>query len=86
MGQSKHFERDTAGRTLLFYAVEKGDMEEVWRIIFSLSGTGLGGQRLALINVKDLKGLTAIDVAKSSGQTEIADLLLGEKGRMEFFE
>ncbi len=86
MAKSKYFERNAAGRTLLFYAVEKGDIEEVRQIIFSLAGTGLSCQRLALIDIKDLEGLTAIDVAKSSGQKEIADLLLGEKMRMEFFE
>lgn len=86
MDKSKYFERDAAGRTRLFCAVEKGDMEEVRQIIFSLAGTGLSCQRLALINIEDLEGLTAIDVAKSSGQKAIADLLLGEKMRMEFFE
>jgi hypothetical protein len=68
MDKSKYFERDVTGRTRLFYAVEKGDIEEVRQIIFSLAGTGLSCQRLALINIEDLEGLTAIDVAKSSGQ------------------
>jgi ankyrin repeat protein len=80
------FARDAAGRTSLFYAAERGDLEQVRRIIFRLSGTGLGCQRLALITIKDLSGLTASDVAEQAGHKEIADLLRQEQGRMEYFE
>jgi len=55
-------------------------------MIFSLSGTGLSPQRLSLITIKDLNGLTAADVAEQAGHKEIASLLRGEQGRMEFFE
>ena len=80
------FARDSAGRTSLFYAAERGDIEEVRRIIFSLAGTGVWCQRLALLEIKDSSGLTASDVAEQAGQQEIADLLRGEQMRMEFFE
>jgi ankyrin repeat protein len=80
------FARDALGRTPLFYAAERGDLEEVHRIIFSLTGTGLSPQRLALIAIEDASGLTASDVAEQAGHDEIASLLRGEQGRMEFFE
>jgi ankyrin repeat protein len=84
--RSDPFAQDSVGRTALFYAAERGDLEEVRRIIFSLAGTGLWPQRLALIEVKDSSGLTASDVAEQAGHQEIADLLRGEQMRMEFFE
>ena len=84
--KSNLFAQDSAGRTSLFYAAERGDLEEVSRIIFSLAGTGLWPQRLALIEIKDSSGLTASDVAEQAGHKEIADLLLGEQMRMEYFE
>jgi ankyrin repeat protein len=80
------FDRDSVGRTALFYAAESGGIDEVRRMIFSLSGTGLSPQRLSLITIKDLNGLTAADVAEQAGHKEIASLLRGEQGRMEFFE
>jgi ankyrin repeat protein len=80
------FARDSAGRTSLFYAAERGDLEEVRRMIYSLAGTGLWCQRLALIETRDSSGLTASDVAEHAGHKEIADLLRGEQMRMEFFE
>jgi hypothetical protein len=80
------FRRDAAGRTTLFDAAESGDLEQVRRIIFSLAGTGLSPQRLALIAIEDASGLTASDVAEQAGHEEIADLLRGEQARMEFFE
>jgi ankyrin repeat protein len=80
------FARDSVGRTALFYAAERGDLEQVRRMIFSLSGTGLSCQRLALIQIRDSSGLTASDVAEQAGHQEIADLLDQEEGRMEFFE
>ena len=80
------FARDSLGRTALFYAAERGDLEEVKRIIFRLSGTGLGLQRLALITIEDASGLTAADVAEQAGHEDIANLLNGEQGRMEYFE
>ena len=82
---SDPFARDSAGRTALFYAAEGGDLEEVQRIIFSLAGTGLWPQRLALIEIKDASGLTASDVAEQAGHEEIAGLLRGEQMRMEYF-
>ena len=84
--QSGPFAQDSDGRTTLFYAAERGDLEQVERIIFGLSGTGLWPQRLALIEIKDSSGLTAADVAERAGHKEIADLLRGEQMRMEFFE
>jgi ankyrin repeat protein len=83
---SNLFARDSVGRTSLFYAAEQGDLEQVRRIIFSLAGTGLWPQRLALIEIRDASGLTASDVAEQAGHQEIADLLRGEQMRMEFFE
>ena len=84
--ESDLFARDSVGRTSLFYAAERGDLEEVSRVIYSLAGTGLSCQRLSLIAIRDSSGLTASDVAEQAGHKEIADLLSGEQGRMEFFE
>ena len=80
------FAQDSLGRTSLFYAAERGDLDQVRRIIFSLAGTGLSCQRLALIAIRDSSGLTASEVAEQAGHKEIADLLRGEQMRMEFFE
>ena len=80
------FARDSVGRTALFYAAERGDIDQVRRIIFSLAGTGLWPQRLALIEIRDSSGLLASDVAEQAGHKEIADLLRGEQMRIEFFE
>ncbi len=80
------FAQDSVGRTALFYAAERGDLKEVRRIIYSLAGTGLSCQRLSLLQIRDSSGLTASDVAEQAGHKEIADLLRGEQGRMEFFE
>ena len=80
------FDRDSQGRTSLFYAAEKGDEEAVRRIIFRLTGTGIFPQRLSLISIKDNDGLTAADVAQQNGHTSIADLLRNEQFRMEYFE
>jgi ankyrin repeat protein len=38
------FVQDSIGRTALFHAAERGDIEEVRRIIFSLSGTVFGAK------------------------------------------
>jgi hypothetical protein len=84
--KSDPFAQDSVGRTALFYTAERGDLKEVHRMIFSLAGTGLWPQRLALIEIRDSSGLTAIDVAEQAGHEEIADLLRGEQMRMEFFE
>jgi hypothetical protein len=84
--RSKLFAQDSVGRTTLFYAAERGDLDQVRRIIFSLAGTGLWPQRLALIEIVDSSGLTASDVAEQAGHKEIADLLRGEQMRMEFYE
>ena len=84
--RSDLFAQDSVGRTALFYAAERGDLKEVRRMIFSLAGTGLCCQRLSLIAIRDASGLTASDVAEQAGHTEIAGLLRGEQGRMEFFE
>ena len=61
-------------------------MAAVKAIIFKLTGTGISCQRLAPINCKDIEGLPVIDVAEANGNSEIANLLRGEKMRMEFFE
>jgi hypothetical protein len=84
--RSDPFVQDSVGRTFLFYAAERGDLGQVRQIIFSLAGTGVSCQRLALIKIRDSSGLTASDVAEQAGHTEIADLLRGEQMRMEFFE
>lgn len=84
--RSDPFDKDSDGRTSLFYAAERGDLGQVHQIIFGLAGTGVSCQRLALIKIRDSSGLTASDVAEQAGQTEIADLLRGEQMRMEFFE
>jgi len=86
MDKGDIFTKDAIGRTTLFYAAEKGNIDEVERIIFSLSGTGLSIQRLSLITIKDKNGLTASDIAEKAGYKEIAKLLRKEQGRMEFFE
>jgi ankyrin repeat protein len=86
MAHDNFFKADKRGRTTLFFAVEIGDIEAVKAIIFKLAGTGVSCQRLALINKWDLEGLTAIEVAEKSGNSEIVDLLRSEKMRMEFFE
>lgn len=86
MNSSNVFAQDSVGRTTLFYAAERGDIDQVRRIIYSLAGTGLSCQRLSLIGIKDSLGLTASDVAEQAGHKEIASLLRGEQGRMEFFE
>jgi 2'-5' RNA ligase len=80
------FAQDSAGRTTLFYAAERGDLEQVRRIIFRLTGTGLSPQRLALLEIEDASGLTAADVAEQAGHKEIADLLRSEWVRMEYYE
>jgi ankyrin repeat protein len=84
--KSDPFAQDSTGRTTLFYAAERGDLEQVRRIIFSLAGTGLWPQRLSLIEIRDSSGLTAADVAEQAGHKGVADLLRGEQMRMEFFE
>ena len=80
------FVRDALGRTPLFYAVELGLLQEVEAMIFSLTGTGLFPQRLALLEIEDHEGLTAADVAEKSGYADIAKLLRRERVRMEYFE
>jgi ankyrin repeat protein len=86
MSRSTLFNIDSKGRTTLFYAAENGDMDAVKAILFKLRGTGIFPQRLALIDVEDENGNTAVDVAKKAGNEEIAGFLLGEKLRMEYFE
>ena len=86
MSGSTQFDQDEDGRTALFRAAESGDIQAVEEIIYSLTGTGMCCQRLTLISHKDREGLTAIDAAQRAGHEEIAGLLGGEKGRMEFFE
>lgn len=80
------FARDARGRTRLFDAVEAGDLPRVRSILFALTGTGVSCQRLALIDVRDHAGSTALDVAEAKGHDAIADLLRSEKLRMEYFE
>ena len=86
MDPREQFVVDERGRTVLFAAAEQGRHEEVTQIIFSLAGTGFAPQRLALIAIDDYDGLTAADVAERGGHDAIADLLRGERARMEFFE
>lgn len=86
MNRTDLFARDSVGRTDLFYAAERGDIDQVHRMIYSLAGTGLSCQRLSLIGIRDSSGLTAADVAEHAGHKEIADLLRGEQMRMEYFE
>ncbi len=86
MSTINQFKEDDIGRTPLFYAVARNDIKEVETIIFSLSGTGLSCQRLALLTHKDHSGVTAADVARKLGHEEIRVLLSSEQGRMEFFE
>ena len=50
------FEQDSAGRTALFAAAEKGDLAKVERMIFSLAGTGMCCQRLSLIGRRIRRG------------------------------
>ncbi len=83
---SDPFKEDDTGRTALFYAVAVKNMSEVERIIFSLSGTGLGCQRYALLVHRDNTGITAVDLAEKLGHEEIRKLLSSELGRMEFYE
>lgn len=71
---------------MLFDAVQRGSLDTVHEIIFSLPGTGFAPQRLAFIEIEDHDGLTAADVAEQQGHTEIANLLRAEQARMEFFE
>lgn len=86
MAHEDFFKTDKRGRTTLFYAAEIGDIEAVKAIIYKLVGTGISCQRLALINRKDREGLTAIDAAEKAGNSDIVDLLRGEKIRMEYYE
>ncbi len=81
-----HFAKDEEGRTALFAMAAQGDMKGVKEIIFSLSGTGVGPQRRALIEVKDRQGQTASDVAREAGHSDIAELLDRERIRMEYYE
>ncbi|MBT3202338.1 MAG: ankyrin repeat domain-containing protein [Phycisphaerales bacterium] len=84
--RSDIFDQDAGGRTPLFDAAARGDIECVRRMIFSLTGTGMCCQRLSLIGKKDASGLTAADLAEQNGHKEVADLLRSEQMRMEFFE
>ncbi len=80
------FLTDMNGRTALFYAAERGDEEIVWMLLSRLTGTGLGCQRGALLNIKDKKGNRAEDWARINGQEEMRKLLSIERQRIEFFE
>lgn len=83
---SDPFTRDPSGRTRLFHAAERGDLDEVRKIIYNLTGTGLSPQRLSLLTIRDSAGMTAAEVAERAGNQEIADLLHSEQARMEYFE
>ena len=78
--------QDARGRTALHHAAQKGDQAEVEAIIFKFRGTGLSPPRLALITMEDVTGCTAADLAEQHGHDDIAHLLRGEQGRMEYFE
>lgn len=86
MSTPNHFDLDDHGRTSLHRAAEAGELELVKEILFSLTGTGIFPQRLALLEIKDESGLTAIDLAEQAGHEEIAQLLNGEFYRMSYFE
>lgn len=81
-----YFSLDDKGRTILFHYAATGNLPEVERIIFSLTGTGISPQRYALIRIKDNEGFTAADIASQNGHVEIEKLLRSEQGRMEYFE
>lgn len=83
MDSRKQFVVDDYGSTALFAAAEQGRYEEVTQIIFSLAGTGFAPPRLTLIAIEDIDGLTAADVAERGGHDAIADLLRGERARMD---
>lgn len=80
------FETDGDGQTELMKRAAAGDLEAVERIIFALPGTGISCQRLALIERKDARGRTAVDIAEAVGHSEIANLLGKELRRMEWYE
>ena len=86
MPRSSLLNTDSKGRTTLYHAAEIGDMDAVRAIVFKLAGTGVSCERLALINLKDNDGNTAIDAARKAGNEAIRDFLLTEQQRMEFFE
>ena len=77
---------DDQGRTALFYAAARGDEKIVWVLLSSLPGTGLCCRRGTLLEVEDLNGLRAEDLARQEGQNAIADLLEKERLRIDFFE
>ena len=80
------FEKNAQGRTSLFDAAARGDLGMVEKIIYSLPGTGFYPARLAILTLQDNAGLTAADVAEQHGHIEIAELLRGDIGRMEYYE
>ena len=80
------FDVDDKGRTVLFHYAATGNRQAVEKLIFSLTGTGMAPQRLALIAHRDSEGQTAADIAEKAGYGDIANLLHGEQGRMEYFE
>jgi len=84
--QNNIFHTDKNGRTALFYAAERGNEEIVWMLLFSLAGTGISGQRGALLKIKDNEGNFAEDWAKIKGREKIGRILSVERQRIEFFE
>ena len=80
------FHKDENGRTLLFDAVQTGNIKIVEMLIFSLMGTGMSLQRLALLEIEDNNGKTAQDHAAKNGFKEIEALLRSEKVRMTYYE
>ena len=84
--RSEVFKTDSNGRTVLFYAAERGDEEIVWLLLSSLAGTGVGCERGALLNVKDNDGNLAEDWARLRGKAKMESILEGERMRIEYFE
>ncbi len=77
---------DKNGKTILFYAVETGNLKIVKLLIFSLVGTGIKPQRLSLLQIKDNERNTAEDIANKRGFKKIRELLGTERYKMEIFE
>lgn len=83
---SDAFLTDRNGRTVLFYAAERGEEEIVWLLLSSLAGTGIANQRGALLGKKDNEGNRAEDWAQINGKEDIYKILTIERQRIDFFE
>ena len=79
------FDLDNAGRTRLFYAAERGNLDAVEKMIYRFPGTGFAPQRLGFIETKDIEGKRAAEVAEKLGHEAVANALRIEVGRMEYY-